>query len=217
MFSTSRMASSTTTPKRDHEAGQHHRVERRAAPVEDEDRCQQRQRHSHDADQRRPHIVKEREHHDDDKNAPKKQCMGQIIDRRRDVLRRPEDLCIDLHVRQAGFHLIQRCLDVTGHLERIAPWILLDDQHQAGAVVYDRIADHPLWTPDELGHIPEDELLPVTLGDGNLSKRFRGRARQDMMDGKPLCGCVDEAARSDMRAAGIAQQPDVQRVRRWFP
>src|SRR3954447_18302370 len=142
--------------------------------------------------------------------------MGQIIDRRRNILRRPEDLRVKLHVGHPGFYLIDRCLDITGYLERVAPWILLDDQHQTGAIVYDCITHHPLWSPGEWGHIPEQKLLPVTLGDGNLSERFRGCGRKDVMDGKTLCGCVDEAARSDMRAAGIAQEPDVQRISGFF-
>ena len=57
----------------------------------------------------------------------------------------------------------------------------------------------------ELGHIAENELFSVALGDRYLSERFRGRARQDMMNGKPMLRGVDEAARADMGSAGIAQ------------
>ena len=202
--------------KRDHEARQHHRVEGRAAPVEHEHRRQQRQRYGHDADQRRTQFVQKGENHDDDENAPKHQCAGKIVDGSADVFRGAKDLGVDLHVGKTGFHLLQRRFDGAGHLERVAPRVFLDDQHETGAVVDDRIADHSLRAPREFGHIAENELLSVALGDRHLSERFRGRARQDMMDGKAMLGGVDEAARADMGAAGIAQQPHLQRVRRRF-
>src|SRR5207302_10924171 len=68
----------------------------------------------------------------------------------------------------------------------------------------------------ELGHIAEDQLLSIALGNGHLSKSFRRRGRQNMMDRKTHVGSVDKTAGTDMRAAGIAQQPYIQRVRCLF-
>src|SRR5205807_450191 len=90
------------------------------------------------------------------------------------------------------------------------------DQHQPRADVDHRIANHSLRAPYELGHIAEDQLLSVTLGNGHLSKGFRRRGRQNMMDRKTPVASLEKTAGTDMRAAGIAQQPYVQRIRCLF-
>ena len=68
--------------KRDHEARQHHRVDRRAGRVEHQPGREQRQRDGDDADQRGAPFVQERDEHQHDQDAAEQQRVGQVVDAR---------------------------------------------------------------------------------------------------------------------------------------
>ena len=139
------------------------------------------------------------------------------MDRVLDKSCRPEDCRIDFNPRQAGLHLLQRLLHPSGDGERVAPGEFLDDEHEAWAVVDDGIANHALRCIDEIGHVAQQQRrLTVRVGHRHPGQRLRGNAAADEAELKALIGCFDEAAGTDMRAAGIAQQTNIEGIRNRF-
>ena len=88
--------------ERDHQPGQHHRVDRRPSGVEHEDRGHERQRNRHDADQRGPPVQEEDAEDEHDEKGPEDQRRRQMMDRLLDEARRSEDGGVDLHAGQPG-------------------------------------------------------------------------------------------------------------------
>ena len=58
---------------------------------------------------------------------------------------------------QAGRELVERLLDAVGDVERVGPRELLDDEHQARAVVDDGVADQRLVVVDDVGDVAEPD------------------------------------------------------------
>ena len=128
-------------PHGDHEARQHHRVERGAADVQDECRSQQRQRDGDQADHRGPPRGEEGTEHDDHEQPAEHQGGGEIVESHLDEGRCSEDPGVDVHPRQARSERVQRCVDAPRHFQRIGPGEFLDDHHEAGAGVMKRVPD----------------------------------------------------------------------------
>ena len=65
--------------------------------------------------------------------------------------------------RQSRNPSLIELLDLAGHVEGVAPRQLLDDEHEAGAVVDDGIADQGLVTNYHIGYVadPEGNLFCV--------------------------------------------------------
>ena len=141
MFSTSMIASSTTSPSAITSPASTIVLIVAAAQVQHQRRGQQRQRDRRQADQRRPPVEQERDQDDDHQHAADEHARAQVAQRPLDERGRAEDGRVDLHARQARPQRLQRRLDLAGHLQRVAPGLLLDDQQQARAVVDDRVAD----------------------------------------------------------------------------
>ena len=76
MFSTSMIASSTTSPIGDHQPGQDHRVDRRPHAGDHQGRRDQRQRDRRQADQRRPPVEQERDEDHDHQDAADEHRVG---------------------------------------------------------------------------------------------------------------------------------------------
>ena len=125
-----------------------------------------------------------------------------------DERRRAEDRRVDLDARQPGPQLLEGLLDPAGHLERVGPAELLDDEQQPRAVVDDGVADQRLGVHDAPAHVAEAQRLAV---------RARRRATSASSSGstigrtcrmlQPLVGGLDEPAGADDRAVGVPQQP----------
>ena len=157
MFSTSRIASSTTIPNAITKPARIIVLTRGAGQEQNEAGRQQRQRNGDDADDRSAPLVKEDEDDSRDQQAAQQQCPGQIVDRVLDESRRPEDCRIDLDPWKTGLHSLQRLLHPAGDGERVAPGKLFDDEHEARAVVDDGIANHALRRIDEIGHVAQQQ------------------------------------------------------------
>ena len=71
---------------------------------------------------------------------PISSARREVVDRLLDERRRPEDRRVDLDAGKTGPHLVHRVLDALRDLHRVGAAELLDDQHQAGAVVDDALA-----------------------------------------------------------------------------
>ena len=96
---------------------------------------------------------------------------------------------------EAGRELLEGLLDPAGHVERVRPRELLDDEEDAEAVVDDRIPDHRLVVSDELGHVGERDLVAVTPGDGHVREVVDFDDRWDVVDVEPLVGRIDDIRR----------------------
>ena len=93
------------------------------------------------------HSIEEQRQHQHDEQTAEQQRPAQMLDRDLDEARRTEDRGIDLQIRQAGLQGRERVIDALGHLERVRPGKLLDDEQQARAAVDDGIADQRLMAP----------------------------------------------------------------------
>ena len=81
--------------------------------------------------------------------------------------------------------------------------MLLDDQHQAGAVVDDRIADRRGEAVDHAGDVAEADRCFAALLDDRLREIGRGLDRARLLHGEALRCRIDEAAPADQhRIAG---------------
>ena len=166
----------------DDEAGQDHRVDRGPAEVEHEPRRHQRERDREEADQRHPPLEEEGaedQHHEDGADEERHR---QIVDRQLDEGRRAEDLMVDLDAGQAGPHLVERRLHPSGDLQRVGPGKLLDDEHQARAVVDDGVADEQRLFPQHVRHVAQADRAAVLRHDRHLGQIFRRDAGRDGPD-----------------------------------
>ncbi len=119
--------------------------------------------------------------------------------------------------RRPGRSVVERLLDAAGHLERVRPRLLLDDQQQARAVVDDRVADRRRVPPRHSADVAERERRAVGLAavvHGHPGHVGRPHDRQHVVDGEPLVGRVDEAAHPVLGGVGVLQQAEVERVGR---
>ena len=62
---------------------------------------------------------------------------------------------VQLDSGQAGFHIFQRRLNILGDLHRAGSGELLNDQHQAGVLSDDGVADQGLMVFPDLGNIAQ--------------------------------------------------------------
>ena len=93
-----------------------------------------------------------------------------------------------------GPQVVERLLDAAGDVQRVRPWELLDDEHDARAVVDDRLADEGLVVLDELDDLGQRDGLAVAAGHGHVREILRGDDGRDVADDEPLVGRVDESA-----------------------
>ena len=113
--------------------------------------------------------------------------------------RRPEDRRVDLDALEARPQLLERLLDAAGDVERVGPRELLDDEHDARAVVDDGVAEQRLVVQRRGSATSRQrDLLAVCA----LERRRCARSSAvtivgDVLDDEPLVGGVDEAARAD--------------------
>ena len=172
-----------------------------------------------DADQRAAPVVQEHDQHEHHEQAPDEERAGEVAgcaSRRswpaRKIVR------VELDPGQTGSHLVDRRLDALGDLERVAPRQLLDDEHQARAVVDDRVADEGLVVVDHLGHVAEHDRSPLALHDDHLGQVLRRDDRQDVPDREPLVGGLEDPPVADDRPVRSSRSsPASSDVRRGRP
>ena len=98
-----------------------------------------------------------------------------------------------------GLQLSSACLDAAGHVEGVGPRELLDDEHQARAVVDDGVADQRLVVAAR----GRRHRVRGTCACRPAARRARPRGRsgrddrRDVLDREPLVGGVDEATGAD--------------------
>ena len=145
MFSMSMMASSTTTPRAMTKPGEHHRVDRGARAVEHQPGGHQRQRNRHHADQRGPPLVEEeRRARGPRADEPSSSALVRLsIASSMKVAGRKIVVSISMP-GSPGRSSSSAASTPSRDLERVGPGELLDDEHQARAVVDDGVADQRL-------------------------------------------------------------------------
>jgi hypothetical protein len=118
-----------------------------------------------------------------------------------------EDRRVDLHILQAGAKLVERGFHLAGQFQRVAGRLLLDDQHDAGAVVDDRIPDRRGRGLDHPGDVADPDRRLAALADDRLGQVRGGLRHAGLRNGEPLVGRVDEAAAAHQhRIAGSGAQ-----------
>ena len=205
--------------ERNHEAGQHHGVDRGTHEVQRQPGRHERQRHCDDADQRHPPFVQERAEDQQDQDRADDDRHDQVMDRHLDEGRRPEDGGVDVHPRKPRPQIGQHFFHAARHVERVGPRQLLDDHHQTGTVVDDRVADHRPGVVGDVGDIAQPWRVspPLVLhGDRHVGQVLGREHRGIEMNHQPLVRRVQHAVDPRFRSGGIPEQPEVQRLRGRF-
>ena len=90
---------------------------------------------------------------------PSTSACGQVVNRGRNEVRLLKDRGVELHSRQTRLQRPDRFLDALGHLNRVRPGQLLDDEQQTGTVIDHRIADQRLMIFDDTRDIADLDVL----------------------------------------------------------
>src|ERR687890_1321340 len=128
-------------PDSDDEPSQHHHVDGGAARYEHEHGRKQRERNRNKADERCAPLKQERRQDQNHEQYPNQQRLSEVVERHLDEGGRPEDRRVDFHAGKARTHVIDRLFDAPRHLQRVGVRELLNNQHQAAAIVDDGITD----------------------------------------------------------------------------
>ena len=184
-------------PEGDDEPGQDHRVDGGAPPVEHQPGGHQRQRDGDEADQRRSasrrgRATRIRTTSRQPRSSARLRLSSAISMK---VAGRKMVVSISMPGRPGRISSMRR-LDALGHLERVAPGELLDDQHQARAVVDDGVADQRLVVLDHVGHVAEAQRLAVRARSTTTSARSSGVT-------------IGRTCRTPSRWLGVSMNPPV--------
>ena len=140
---------------------------------------------------------------------------AEVVDRALDEGRRPEDGGVDLHARQPWLHLLDCRLDAGSDVERVGPWQLLDDEHQALAAIDDCVTEQRLVIDQHVCDIAQDDYCAVVVDrDRHFGQFVRTSDGKSVLDVQTLGRRLDPPSRTDEPTGGEPQQPRVQRVGR---
>ncbi len=200
--------------KSDHQAGQNHRVDRRAAQVQRDHGGQQRQRDRHRTDHGAAPVRQQRTDDQGHKNGRNDDHPGQVGDRILDVGRQAEHLGVDLDAGQAATELGERLFDAARDFQRVGRREFLDHQHQAAAIavaaIDDGVTDHRRVCERHLGNFAQRHRLAgqqqVGRRNGDLRHVFRRLDRHCMLHAQPLIVVIDPAAGAGRRSLEKGQR-----------
>src|SRR5829696_7413776 len=198
----------------DDEPREDHRVDGGVAHHEHDHRPDHRQRDRDQADERGAPLEEERGQDQNHEQDAEQQRRRKVLDRHLDEGGRAEDRRVYVHAGEAGAHLVDGLFDAPRNLHGVGVRELLNDQHQAGAVVDDGLTGERLVTTHHVPHVAEAHFLAVSPLDRHLGEVLRGRDRLRVAYVEPLAGRIDETAGPDHRAIQVPQQPRVQGARR---
>jgi hypothetical protein len=114
--------------ERQDQPGYDHRVERRVAPGQHEDRRHHRRRHGDGDDQDLPPREQERAQRDQEEDRPEHQRGFEIVAGLLDVGAGSEERRIDLDPREPRAEVLERRLDPARHVQRVRVRKLVDDE-----------------------------------------------------------------------------------------
>ena len=154
-----------------------------------------------------PPIAGEGEQHDRNQQAADHQRAGEVIDRLLNEGRWAEDRGVDLHILKAGAKLIDSRLDIAGQLQRVAGGLLLDDQHDARAVIDNGIADRRREAIGHLCNIAHPNRRITRDLDDRVGKTLGGLDGTGLLHRQALVRCINKPAPADQnRIAGRRAQ-----------
>ena len=214
MFSTSMMASSTTTPTAMTKPAR--TMVLSVAPRADSTTRgrHERERDRDHADEGGPPVEEEQEQDGDDQQDAEQQGIAQVADRILDERGRTEDRGVDLDPRERRLEDRERLLDATRHVEGVRPGELLDDQQQALAVIDDRIADERLMPDDDVRDVA-DRGHPRAVGlDDDFARSWSSATGWTWRHGQSLVRRLDEPARPHRCAVRELEQAGIERIGR---
>ena len=87
--------------------------------------------------------------------------MVRLRDRRLDEGRRPKDLAVNLDAWKPRTQFVEGSFHSPGHRQGIGPGKFFDDEHEAGSVIDDGIADGKWRIPNHLATSPTRSPLRV--------------------------------------------------------
>jgi len=205
MFSTSMIASSTTTPIATTSPATDHHVDDRVEELEDEERSHERQRDRDQADERGSPLEQERRQDQDDEQDPEPERLHEVVERQVDEGGGPEEIGLDRDPLQAGAHLVHGLLDAVRDLQRVGTRQLLDDQHDPLSLVDRGVAPERLVVFDDLPEVLQANRLAVHLLDRHLRQLGLSDDRLNVSHVHPLAVRLDEAARADGEGLGVLE------------
>ena len=125
----------------DDEPRQDHHVDNGAERLQHENSREQRQRNRDQADERGAPLEEEGGQDQDHEQNAEQQRPREVAERLLDEGGRPEDRGVKLHAGKARAHVVDRLFDAPRHRERVGVRELLNDQHQAAAIIDDGVTD----------------------------------------------------------------------------
>ena len=212
MFSTSMIASSTTTPMATTSPARTITLMVVSRQVEHQDRRDQRQRDGDQADERRAPLEQEGGDDEDHEQHADQQRRREVVDRLLDEGGRPEDRGVDLDSGKPGPQLVHRVVDSLGDLHGVGPAELLDDQQQAVAFVDDALAPDRLVVLAHRAEVGQPQHTAASVHHGHLAQLLRPDDRLHVPDVHALAAGLDEPAGAGCEALGIRQHAGVDGV-----
>ena len=195
----------------DDQSGEHHRVDGATPVVQHQHRRHERQGDCQRADHGSSPVEQKQSQHHDHQHAADDQRVRQVLECSFDKRRRSEDLCIDINVRQTGCQLLHRFLNTVRDVERVGPWLLLDDQQNAGHVVDDRVTNRRRRSDLHLSHVAQQQRCSVAVRDDRVHQVFGILHRRRVPNRQSLIRSVDEADGNRLDRIPDSQHHRVQR------
>ena len=175
--------------------------------VEDQRGRHEGQRDRNQRDEGGAPLEEEEHQHECDEQDAERERLREVLERQLDEARRTEDRRVDLEVLESWPHLGEGLLDPAGHVQRVAPRELFDDEQQAVAVVDDRVTGEQLVPLDHFGDVPHDDSAAAVALDDDLRDGLGRLEGQDVLHHVPLVAGVDVSAGPDLGARAVLRSP----------
>src|SRR5215212_3626136 len=196
----------------DDEPRQDHHVDNRTELLEHEHGSKQRERNRDQADEGGAPLEQERCQNQDHQQNSQQQRLGEVAQSHFDEGRRTEDRSIYLHARKTRTHVVDSLFYAPRHIKRVGVGELLNDQHQAAAIVDYSVTDERLGIPPHVRHIIEAQILTVTSLQRHLGQVVGAHDGQNILHIEPLAALLYETSCPDHVTFRVAQQSGVKGV-----
>ena len=150
----------------------HHRVQGRTTPIQNESRGHQRKRNGGKANHGGSPLEEEQNQNYGNQHAAPEQCVLQVTERHFDESGGPEDCRIHLKIREPGPQLLNGGFYFASDVEGVRAKLLLHDQQETGPVIDHRVANRGLMAFDDVGNTFQRDRGTVSKGNGHFLEVF---------------------------------------------